>query len=189
MDTQTALIAFVVAVILAAVGIALLVRRRARRTEHLRTRFGPEYDRAVAAEGSPRKAEASLEEREKRVENLKIRPVPPELRDRFVSSWRFVQARFVDEPVAAVVEADGLVRTVMGSRGYPIGSFEQREADLSVDHPHAVAKYRAAHDIALRRERGQASTEDLRRALIHYRELFEELLEAPQLVEMDLKRG
>ena len=186
MDTQTTLIVLTVAVALAAlvvVGLVFARSARSKRTEHLRERFGPEYDRVVAEHGSPRKAEARLEEREKRVDKLNIRPVPPELHDRFVSSWRQVQARFVDEPSAAVGEADGLVRMVMGSRGYPMGSFEQREADVSVDHPHVVASYRAAHEIALRRERGEASTEDLRRAFLHYRELFKELLEVPELVE------
>ena len=109
--------------------VAIVARRRAHeRSVQLRERFGPEYDHTVAAQGGSRKAEARLEAREKRVEKLNIRPVPPELRDRFASSWRNVQARFVDEPGAAVLEADGLVRKVMGSRGYPMGSFEQREA-------------------------------------------------------------
>lgn len=183
MDNQSALI-ITLAVALAILVVAAIALLRTRRTEHLRERFGPEYDHAVAAHGSPRKAEARLEEREKRVEKLNIRPVPAELRDRIVSSWRNVQARFVDEPGAAVVEADGLVRLVMRSRGYPMATYEQREADISVDHPHVVANYRAAHEIALKRERGEASTEDLRRAFIHYRDLFDELLEVPQLAEM-----
>lgn len=185
MDTQTTLIVLIIAVALAALAVVGLVFARAtrsKRTERLKGRFGPEYDRVVTVQGSARKAEARLEELEKRVEKLHIRPVPPELHDRFMSSWRHVQARFVDEPGAAVGEADGLVRMLMGSRGYPMGTFEQREADVSVDHPHFVASYRAAHEIALRRERGEASTEDLRRAFLHYRELFNELLEVPELV-------
>lgn len=183
MDTQTTLIAVILVVAAAALVVTAHIYFGARRTERLKERFGPEYDHAVAAQGSPRKAEARLEEREKRVEKLAIHPVPPELHDRFASSWRHVQARFVDEPGAAVLEADGLVRKVMLSRGYPMGTFEQREADISVDHPHVVASYRAAHEIALKRQRGEASTEELRQAFLHYRELFDDLLEAPELLE------
>ncbi len=188
MDTQTALIlAAAVAVLAVAALVFVLVSARKKRTAHLKERFGPEYDHAVTAQGGPRKAEARLEAREKRVEKLSIRPVPPELRERFASSWRNVQARFVDEPGAAVLEADGLVRKVMESRGYPVGSFEQGAEDVSVDHPHLMANYRAAHEIARKKDRGEASTEDLRQAFVHYRALFEELLEVPELVEV--KRG
>jgi len=188
MDTQTALIVVaVVAVLAVAALVFVLVNVRKKRTVHLKQRFGPEYDHTVTAQGDSRKAEARLEEREKRVEKLNIKPVPPELRDRFANSWRNVQAHFVDEPGAAVVEADGLVRKVMESRGYPMGSFEQRADDVSVDHPHLMANYRAAHEIVLKKDRGEASTEDLRQAFVHYRALFEELLEVPELLEV--KRG
>ena len=188
MDTQTALIlAAAVALLAVTALVVVLVNVRRKRTVHLKQRFGPEYDHAVAAQGGSRKAEARLEEREKRVEKLNIKPVPPELRERFASSWRNVQARFVDEPGAAVLEADGLVRKVMESRGYPVGSFEQGAEDVSVDHPHLMANYRAAHEIARKKDRGEASTEDLRQAFVHYRALFEELLEVPELLEM--KRG
>ncbi len=183
MDTQTTLIALILAVSAAALAVTARVYLGTRRRDRLKERFGPEYDHAVAEQGSPRRAEARLEERERRVERLSLRPVPPDLLDRFARSWRNVQARFVDEPGAAVLEADGLVRKMMASRGYPMASFEQREADLSVDHPTVVASYRAAHEVALKRERGEASTEELRRAFLHYRELFDELLEAPELVE------
>ncbi len=183
MNQTTALIIVgAIAVIVIVALIAVLLTRR--RSAHLKERFGPEYQREIAASGNARKAEAHLERREKRVEKLHIRPVPPELRERFGNSWRQVQARFVDEPGAAVMEADGLVRKVMESRGYPMGSFEQRAADLSVDHPRVVENYRAAHGIAVKRERGDASTEDLRQAFVHYRALFEELLEAPEPVEV-----
>ncbi len=184
MNNQTALIfAAVVAVLALAALVFVFISVKKKRTVHLKQRFGPEYDHAVVALGGSRKAEARLEKREKRVEKLNIRPVTPELRDQFASSWRNVQACFVDEPDAAAAEADGLVRKVMESRGYPMGSFEQRADDVSVDHPHLVADFRAAHEIALKKDRGEASTEDLRQAFIHYRALFKELLEVPEPVE------
>jgi hypothetical protein len=156
--------------------VFVLVSARKKRTAHLKERFGPEYDHTVTAQGGPRKAEARLEAREKRVEKLNIKPVPAELRDRFASSWRNVQARFVDEPGAAVLEADGLVRKVMESRGYPVGSFEQGAEDVSVDHPHLMANYRAAHEIARKKDRGEVSTEDLRQAMRRYRSFFDRFL-------------
>jgi hypothetical protein len=186
-DNQTALIIVAAIALVAIVGLAYVLMTR-RKREHLQTRFGPEYEREVALAGDTRKAEALLEEREKRVEKLRVRPVPPEMADRFQRSWQHVQARFVDEPGAAVSEADALVRKVMETRGYPVGSFEQRAADVSVDHPGVVANYRAAHDIAVRRDRGEASTEDLRQAMVHYRALFSELLE-PVMEPAEVHRG
>jgi hypothetical protein len=180
MDTQTALIV-ASAVALVAIAALVFVLASRKRSRHLKQRFGPEYEREVARAGDPRKAEARLENLEKRVEKLHIRPVPPELQDRFAKSWRAVQARFVDEPGAAVAEADALVKKVMEARGYPMGNFEQRAADISVDHPRVVSNYRAAREIALRRERNEASTEDLRQAFVHYRALFEELIEVREL--------
>jgi FtsZ-interacting cell division protein ZipA len=165
----------VIAVIVVAV-IAFLASRK-RRSRQLRERFGPEYDRVVRQEGDPRKAEGVLEFRQKRREKFHIRPLSGSDRSSFAVRWNEVQARFVDDPRGAVTVADSLVTDVMQLRGYPIGEFEQRAADLSVDYPLIVDNYRAAHDIALRHSAGKASTEDLRQAMVHYRALFQELLE------------
>ena len=149
-----------------------------RPSEQLHERFGPEYERTVGEHGDRGRAEAALEDRKERVEQLHLRPLSPEQRDRFGPEWRHLQARFVDVPEEAVKQADNLVAEVMAARGYPTGDFEQRVADVSVDHPQVVEHYRAAHAIALRmKEGGQANTEDLRQAIVHYRALFEDLLE------------
>src|SRR6266542_1088919 len=167
-----------------AIGIAVVIAAmigvwcwRKRRSDHLRARFGPEYDRTVQQTGAVRQAEAALEARARRVERLHIRPLTAEDATRFSGAWRRIQAQFVDNPKGAVTEADRLVGEVMQTRGYPVGDFEQRVADVSVDHPNVVMNYRAARDIAQEHERGQASTEDLRQAMVHYRALFHELLE------------
>lgn len=160
-------------VVIGAIVWAVMERRR---RERLRERFGPEYERIEGDEGS-RRAAAELRERERRREKMDIRPLSPEERSRFSAEWNDVQGRFVDEPRLAVMEADRLVIEVMRARGYPMDDFDQRAADLSVDHPRVVENYRSAHDIAMRSERGEADTEELRRATLAYRELFEELLE------------
>jgi len=147
-----------------------------RRSQQLRERFGSEYDRTVKTEKNIRRAEATLAARAKRVDALHIRPLAHEDTVRFDTSWRAVQARFVDDPKGAVTEADRLVGEVMTARGYPLGDFEQRVADLSVDHPDVVMNYRAAREIALLHKQDQASTEDLRQAMVHYRALFKDLL-------------
>lgn len=165
----------VIALIVAAV-IAFFTSRK-RRSQKLRAQFGPEYDRVLQQEGDSRKAEGVLEFRQKRREKFNIRPLSPADRSSFAGRWNEVQARFVDDPRGAVTVADSLVTDVMQARGYPIGEFEQRAADLSVDYPLIVDNYRAAHDIALRQSAGKASTEDLRQAMVHYRALFQELLE------------
>src|ERR1019366_3643817 len=159
------------------VAIALYMRKRKNTTAELRNRFGPEYDRAVKQHGSERKAEAKLTDRETRVERLKIRDLDPTERERFMGQWQSVQSRFVDYPKGAVTEADELVSSLMQTRGYPVTDFDQRAADISVDHPRVVDNYRSAHEIALRLRKGEASTEDLRTAMIHYRSLFEELVQ------------
>jgi hypothetical protein len=151
---------------------------RARRTQTLREGFGPEYDRAVADAPSKHEAEAELEERRKRREELDIQPLTPAARDGYLSEWQTTQASFVDDPGEAIGEADSLIQRVMRERGYPVEDFDQRTADISVDHPDVVNNYRAAHGIATAHERGKASTEDLRQAMVHYRALFSELLEA-----------
>jgi hypothetical protein len=163
-------------------GIAIVFSIRKRKTERLRTQFGgAEYNRAVKEGGSRQKAEAVLDKRADRVESFHIQPLGPGDRTRFVESWRRVQARFVDGPGGALTEADQLLRDVMSTRGYPVSDFEQRAADISVDHPLVLEHYRSAHEIAVRQTQGQARTEDLRQAMIHYRALFEELVGEPEL--------
>ena len=178
--TQIAIVIAVTVMVVAGIAIWFLIRKR--RTERLRTQFGgTEYTRAVKEGGSQRQAEAVLDKRAKRVEGLHIRPLGPGDRARFVESWRRVQARFVDGPGGAVTEADQLLGDVMSTRGYPVSDFEQRAADISVDHPSVLENFRAAHEIAVRQTRGQASTEELRQAMIHYRTLFEELVGEPEM--------
>jgi FtsZ-interacting cell division protein ZipA len=176
---QMGLIVVVVIVAVAVVAIAFFTSRK-RRSMKLRERFGPEYDRVLRQEGDARKAEGVLEFREKRREKFKIRPLSAADKSSFTTRWNEVQARFVDDPTGSVTVADSLVTEVMQARGYPIGEFDQRAADISVDHPLVVENYRAAHEVALRHSAGKASTEDLRRAMVHYRVLFQELLEDRQ---------
>jgi len=173
-------IAVLVVVVIIVIAVALLATRK-RRSQKLRERFGPEYDRVLKREGDVRSAEGVLQFREKHREQFKLRALPPNDRSRYEQSWREVQAQFVDDPKGAVAIADSLVIEVMRARGYPMGDFEQRAADISVDHPVMVENYRGAHDIALRHSRGQASTEDLRRAMVLYRSLFDELLDGRQI--------
>jgi hypothetical protein len=176
MDTQTWIVlAVVVIVAIAAVAGWLLYQRNL--SSRLRRRFGPEYGRAVDQLGSRSKAETELRAREKRVERLHIVPLTPPEAERFRQAWKSLQARFVDNPKGVVGEADRLVRELMQKRGYPMADFERRAADVSVDHPAVVENYRAAQVIALRDQRGEADTEELRRAVVHYRALFAELLE------------
>ncbi len=169
------LVALIVVAIIAVLVIAWAVARNLR-TEKLRKQFGPEYDRAVREVG-PQKAEPVLLEREKRVEKFQIRKLTADEREQFATEWRAVQWRFVDDPCGAVGEADLLVTRLMQLRGYPVASFAQRAADISVSYPRVVDNYRAAHQIALRQKQGLATTEDLRHAVIYYRSLFDELLE------------
>ena len=167
-------------VVLAAVVVWLVLDRQ--RSRRLRSRFGPEYERTVRESGDRRRAEQDLERREKRVERLHIQPLPMRDRERFLAAWRADQAKFVDDPAGAVTDADQLVQEVMRARGYPVADFDQRVEDISVDHPHLVQNYRAAREVVMRHRRGEASTEDLRKALVYYRGLFDELLETPQEV-------
>jgi len=167
-------LAIVVAFLAVAFGVFMYVQKR--RTLHLRSKFGPEYDRLVDRYGNQRKAEDDLSHRERRLEKLQIRDLDSDEADRFASAWREEQARFVDNPNEAVANADRLVGELMKARGYPVGDFEQRAADISVDHPLVIENYRVAHKLAGRSGRGEASTEDLRQAMVHYRALFEDLL-------------
>jgi hypothetical protein len=182
LDPKVIVLAVVVILIVAVLAV-LYVRKRRSTTAVLRQRFGPEYERAVREHGSERKAEAKLADREKRVEKLNLRPLDPMERDRFSERWTSVQSRFVDSPKGAVAEADDLVSALMKTRGYPVSDFDQRAADISVDHPRVSENYRSAHEIALRVGKQGATTEDLRTAMIHYRSLFEELVQVPALVE------
>ena len=174
MDTGLLVAILVVLVLLA---LLAFFAGRQRRSRKLQDKFGPEYERTVEQTGDRKAAEAELRERAERRQRFDIVPLDPEARARYLEAWRNTQARFVDEPVEATREADRLITSVMRDRGYPVDDFEQRAADISVDHPQVVDDYRAAHAIAVANDRSQASTEDLRQALVHYRSLFEELLE------------
>jgi hypothetical protein len=171
----------VIAVIVVAVIVviaAIILHNRKSKKEALQRRFGSEYDRVVAAHGSERKAESELENRQKRVEALPLRDLAPGERERFVERWNAVQLAFVDSPRGALTEADDVVAAVMQARGYPVADFEQRAADISVDHPRVTENYRAAHAVEARLRAGQATTtEDMRAAMIHYRALFDELVQ------------
>lgn len=179
MNLTTALV--LLAGLLVVLAIAWMFFRQ-KHSKDLRAHFGPEYDRLTHEKGSQGRAEAELDQREKRVSRLTLRPLPRDVSARYAQKWNEQQARFVDEPKAAVVEADHLVEEVMKERGYPVGEFEQRAADVSVDHPRLIENYRAAHEITLREQQGQASTEDLRAAMIYFRDLFRELLDEPEPV-------
>lgn len=177
MDNPMIIILVVAIVAALAIIAAAWMFMQKKRTEQLQSRFGPEYQRMVETDGDRRRAEAVLLERQKRIEKLDIRPLSAEDQRRFEQAWIREQARFVDDPKGAVAEADQLIGQAMRARGYPVGDFEQRAADISVDHPMVVENYRIAHDIALRDRRNEAETEDLRKAMVHYRSLFEDLLE------------
>lgn len=177
--TSEAITVLIVLVLLALIAIGIFLWRRNRRTEELKSRYGPEYDRAVDKSGNERKAETVLADRERRVASFHIEPISPQMRDHFIEIWQRVQAQFVDDPDYAVTRADDLLSEVMLARGYPVHDFEQRADDLSVDHPGVVQSYRTAHEIALRHSHGEASTEDLRTAMIHYRTLFDDLVNEP----------
>ena len=172
---QGTMIAIVVGVLVLAV-VGWLVWQR-QRSEQLRARYGPEYDRTVTQLGDQRLAESELLKRQQRVAALEIRALSPEQLNGYVQQWKTVQTRFVDDPKGAVTDADGLVEEVMRTRGYPVSDFDQRAADISVHHPRVVDNYRSARDIAQRHKVGKASTEDLRRAMVYYRDLFQDLLE------------
>lgn len=169
-------IVIVVAAVVVLVAVWLLLKRR--RTTALRERFGPEYDRVLHQRGTPADAERELTERQRRVEAFTLKPLTRESADEFSASWRTVQAHFVDDPRTAVIDADHLIADVMRARGYPVEDVNRRLDDLSVDHAHVVNHYRAGRDIVARHERGEASTEDLRQAMVHFRALFDELVAA-----------
>jgi hypothetical protein len=177
----------VAALIVVAAALGWMLTRQ-RRSERLRENFGPEYDRTVAQLGDQRQAEYDLEQRRQRVEKFHVQPLRPEEQTRFSNAWRATQARFVDDPSGAIRDADDLIAGVMRARGYPVGDFESRAADISVDHPDFVSNYRAAHAFSLANEAGRATTEDLRQAMVHYRVLFEDLLETEQPARQEARR-
>jgi hypothetical protein len=179
MDSTSIIILSIVAATVIVAGLVLMIVRK-RQTQNLRERFGPEYDRVVSRVGDPRRAEQVLEFRQKRREKFIVRPLSAADRSSFRYRWDEVQNRFADDPKGAVNMAENLVTDVMQARGYPTADFDQRAADFSVDHPVVVQNYRAAHEIAFGYRRGQPSTEDLRNAMVHYRVLFQELLDDTQ---------
>ena len=167
----------IILVLASLVAAAVILSQKKKRSQRLQQHFGPEYDRTVDEFGNRKKAESELQEREKRVAHLTIKTLAPSEAARFSEAWSALQERFVDDPKGVVAQADRLVRELMLARGYPMGDFERRSADISVDHPGVVESYRAAQAIAVRDQRGAANTEELRKAVVHYRALFDELLE------------
>jgi hypothetical protein len=181
--TTQLIVAALVFLLVVGIAIAWYVQRRKTRTLAFRNRFGSEYDRAVVTHGSSREAEAKLADREIRVKTLVIRDLGVTERERFVTEWHTVQSRFVDHPKSAVTEADDLVNALLEARGYPQSSFEQRADDVSVHYPRVMENYRLAHGIAVRLDRVDASTEELRTAMIQYRAIFDELVQDRKLRE------
>jgi hypothetical protein len=177
--TPSPVVLILIVGLIVVIGVALWLFIQKNRTQNLRSKFGPEYERALAEHRDRGHAESELEKREKRVAAFHIQPLRPEDRLRFAEDWRREQSLFVDDPRTAVNRADALVQNVMRERGYPVGDFEQNAADLSVEHPQVVEHYRIAHDIAVRDSRGAESTEDLRKAMISYHALFNDLLGNP----------
>jgi hypothetical protein len=182
--TTNTLIASIVLILIAVAAIAWIFMQRQRRSQRLRRRFGPEYGRTVKELGGQSKAEAELKKREDRVARLNITPLAPADAAKFTEAWNGLQGRFVDNPQGVVGEADRLVRDLMMKRGYPMADFERRAADISVYHPAVVSTYRSAQLIAARDARGEADTEELRRAVVYYRTLFHELLEVSPTADL-----
>jgi len=170
------LIVFFASAILLAIVVGISLYHSSRRTKNLRSKFGPEYRRVARAEGDAARGEQVLQEREKRVKKFDIQPLTEQQRNEFADAWEHAQSEFVDDPTAAVAHADVLVQEVMSTRGYPVADFEQRVADVSVDHPAVAQNYRLAHDIAVKHEHQDVGMEKLREAMLHYRALFADLL-------------
>jgi hypothetical protein len=177
MNTTTTIILVALLVLAAVAAVTLVTLHRKRQSVRLKRQFGPEYDRAVARLGGQSQAEAELRKREARIAKLNITPLTPDQAAKFSQAWKRVQGVFVDDPSGAVAQAEKLVQEVMTARGYPMGDFERRASDISVDHPTVVEAYRAAQSIAGKDTRGEADTEELRKAFVHYRTLFSGLLE------------
>lgn len=188
MNTTTiTIIAVVLALVIVGALLGMSFSRRNRSTR-LHNQFGPEYDHTVQTAGNEKKAQTELEERQKHVKALEIRPLSVSQREHYLADWTTVQSKFVDEPGQAIVEADRLITDVMQMRAYPVSDFEQRAADVSVSYPALVSNYRAARQIAIKNEQHQADTEELRQAMIYYRPLFEELLKTEAVVVEEKKR-
>jgi hypothetical protein len=186
MDQRSMIIVVVLAAVVIVILAALMLITRRRTSNHLKQQFGPEYDRTVQQHGDAKHAEPILLEREKRVEKFSLHPLSPVERERYAAEWASVQRRFVDDPSTAVTEAEKLVTAVMSARGYPMGDFEQRAADISVHYPTVVQNYRAAREITLRHAQGQSSTEDLRQSMVYFRSLFDELLESHKTQKIEV---
>jgi hypothetical protein len=182
-STTIIIIVILVLVVIGAILAPIFARRR--RSERFHDHFGPEYDHTVQTMGDEKKAQTELDERQKHVDTLDIRPLTVNERERYLADWKAVQSKFVDEPGQAIVDADHLIMEVMQIRAYPVSDFEQRAADISVNYPALVTNYRAAREIALKNKEHQADTEELRQAMIYYRSLFEELLGAEAVVEKE----
>jgi len=175
MDNTTLIITVVLVLVVMGLILGAVFSRR-QRTKRFKNNFGEEYDRTVKSAGNEKKAQEELDERQKHVDTMNIRPLSEGERTRYQTEWTAIQAKFVDEPGQATVEADNLIMGVMKARAYPVSDFEQRAADISVNYPSLVSNYRAAREIAIKNEQHSANTEELRSALIHYRSLFDELL-------------
>ena len=175
MNATSLIIAVVLVLVVVGVIIAVVFARR-NRSKSFKEKFGPEYDRTVESAGDEKKAQKELNERKKHVDTLNIRPLSVSERERYQAEWTAIQAKFVDEPGEATVEADHLIMDVMKVRAYPVSDFDQRAADISVTYPALVSNYRAAREIAIKNEQHSANTEELRLAMIHYRSLFDDLL-------------
>ena len=186
MDTWVWIVIVIAAIVV--IGLLGYYATQVRQRKQLQEGFGPEYDRTVAEAPSKGEAEAELRERQKRYEEFDLQPLDEGERRRYLREWEATQSRFVDDPPAAIGDADRLIQQVMRDRGYPVDKFDQRAADLSVEHPKVVDNYRAGHEIATANSRGEASTEDLRQALVHYRVLFEELTVAGDTDEVEARR-
>lgn len=176
----------ILVVLLVIAGVAVVAGQR-NRSHGLRERFGPEYERTVARTGDRRSAESELSERERHRRELDVVPLEAAARDRYREEWRATQGRFVDDPATATRDADQLVSRVMRERGYPMDDFEQRAADVSVDHPEVAENYRAAHALFEANRGGLAGTDDLRQAFVHYRSLFAQLLDIDEDVRKEAR--
>jgi hypothetical protein len=185
MNESLAIVLTALLVIAFIVGAAVFRSRRRQRRVELRERFGPEYENAVDEFGDVNRAERELRRRQGHVRKLDIHPLSPDQYERYSAAWAATQRQFVDDPISAIKTADTLIKDVMHARGYPVADFDQRVADISVDHPHVVQHYRAARALATSNEQGQPSTEDLRQAMIHFRALFQDMLEVDVTPELE----
>jgi hypothetical protein len=181
MNTTYTIIAVVLVLVILGVILGLVFSRR-QRSKRYSAKFGSEYDRTVKSAGNEKKAQTEMDERQKHVDSLNVRPLSDSERERYLAEWKAVQAKFVDQPGQATVEADHLIQEVMKVRAYPVSDFEQRAADISVNYPDLVSNYRLARAIAIKNEQHQASTDELRKAFIYYRSLFDELLKTETVV-------